>query len=163
MKKISFLLFFSILSSIVTWSQTPGKNVSKQQSSKNLFLENESKFNFDETLEKLKAEAEKKTWKVIAMHDLQESMKKSGKDVLPVTVIALCHPKHSGKVLEKDDERIISSMMPCRVSVYTKSNGKTYISRMNASVFANQLSGVSFQVMADAATDIEDILAEVIK
>ena len=89
-------------------------------------------------------------------------MKKSGKDVLPVKVIALCNPKYSGKVLERDDERIISSMMPCRVSVYTKSNGKTYISRINSSLFANQLNGIAQQVMSEASADMEDILKELI-
>jgi uncharacterized protein (DUF302 family) len=169
MKKLLFaVITLAFIGNPLTWSQTNVKNEAKQRSSqqisnsKNLFIESESKFGFDETVEKLKADAEEKTWKITATHDLQESMKKSGKKVLPVKVIALCHPKHSGKILEKDDERIISSMMPCRVSVYTKANGKTYISRMNSSVMANQLSGLAGQVMADASAEIEEILKELI-
>jgi uncharacterized protein (DUF302 family) len=162
MKTIILFLFFAYLSSTVIWSQTPTKSESNQ-SSKSFFLENESKFNFDETVEKLKAEAEKKTWKIIATHDLQESLKKNGKEVLPVKVLALCHPKHSGKILEKDNERIISSMMPCRVSIYQKSNGKTYISRMNSAAMAINFEGVIRQVMTESTAEIEEIIKGLIK
>ena len=47
-----------------------------------MFLENQSKYDFSETIEKLKTAIEKKTWKLTATHDLQQTLKTYGKDVL---------------------------------------------------------------------------------
>ena len=127
-----------------------------------IFLENESKYNFDETVDKLKAAIEQKTWKVTAIHDLQQTMKTYGKDVLPVKVFAVCHPKHSSKILEKDDERIVSCMMPCRISVYQKSDGKTYISRIDPAPMAKAFGGIVEQVMTESANEIEVMISEFI-
>ncbi len=167
MKNILISLFLLVfIYNPLIWSQsseTSERSTQQKENSKNLFLENESKYDFDETVEKLKTEAEKKTWKIIATHDLQESLKKNGKEVLPVMVLALCHPKHSGKILEKDNERLVSSMMPCRVSVYQKSNGKTYISRMNSAAMAYNFDGVIRQVMTESTAEIEEIIKSLIQ
>ena len=161
MKKILFAtVTLLVFSGFTIWSQTQSLKMKKQdKQSINMFLENESKYGFNETVEKLKVEIEKKSWKLSATHDLQETMKKNGKEVLPVMVFAMCHPKHSGKILENDDERIVSSMMPCRVSVYEKSDGKTYISRINPSMMASTMGGLIEQVMTDSATEVEEIIS----
>ena len=39
-------------------------------------------------------------------HDLQETLRKNGKDVLPVKVIELCKPDYSVQLLKEDSERI---------------------------------------------------------
>ena len=134
----------------------------KQAESANMFLENQSKYDFDETIEKLKVEVEKKTWKLTAIHDLQQTMKTYGKDVLPVKVFAVCHPKHSSKILELDNERIVSCMMPCRISVYKKSDGKTYISRINPAPMAKAFGGIVEEVMTASADEIEEMISDLI-
>ena len=97
-----------------------------------IVLEHQSRFGFDKTVEMLIADAEKREWKVPAVHDLQQSLAKSGKTVKPVKVIEICKPEYSGQMLELNDERIISVMMPCRISVYEKEDGLTYVSLINA-------------------------------
>ncbi len=147
-------------------AQAKSKDTKEQtqvaQKNEQMFLENESKYNFAETVEKLTAEIEKKAWKVSAVHDLQETLKKNGTEVLPIKVFALCNPKHSSKILSKDDERIVSSLMPCRVSVYEKSNGKSYISRMNTGVLAKSIGGIVEEVMIDSSKEVEEILSTLI-
>lgn len=164
--KTSFMAVLVVLVLFPNCSQPAVKDDKSQtqvtQNNEPLFLENESKYNFVETVEKLTSEIEKKTWKVSAVHDLKETMKKSGTEVLPVKVFALCHPKHSSKILLKDDERIVSSLMPCRVSVYEKSNGKTYIARMNTGVLAKSIGGVVEEVMIASSKDVEEILSSLI-
>jgi uncharacterized protein (DUF302 family) len=127
-----------------------------------LFIENESKYNFVETVEKLTSEIENNSWKLSAIHDLQDTLKKNSYDVLPVKVFALCHPKHSSQILTKDDERIMSLLMPCRISVYKKSNGKTYLSRMNAGKLATSIGGIIEEVMNASFEDVEKIIATLI-
>jgi len=156
--KIFAVLIFTMISTNITMSQT-----TDNQNKNAMFLENESKYDFDETVEKLKAEAELKTWKVIAIHDLENTLANNGYEVLPVKVFSVCHPKHSSKILEKDDERLVSSLMPCRVSVYEKSNGKVYISRMNTGVLAKSFGGIIEEVMEESTKEIEDILSPLLK
>ncbi len=127
-----------------------------------MFLECESNYGFEETVEKLTTEIEKKSWHISAIHDLQQTLKMNGKEVLPVKVFELCHPKFAAEILRKDDERVISSMMPCRVSVYQKSNGKTYLSRMNTSAFAKSFGGVIEHVMIDSSREVEEMIRPVL-
>jgi uncharacterized protein (DUF302 family) len=89
-------------------------------------------------------------------------MKKYGKDVRPVKVFELCHPDHAGKILAADSERIVSVLMPCRVAVYERADGKTYVSRMNSGMMAGMMGGLIADVMADAASDNEKILEPVL-
>ena len=132
------------------------------QTNETMFLENESKYKFAETVEKLTFEIEKNTWKLSAVHDLQDTLKKFGAEVLPIKVFALCHPKHSSRILSRDDERIISSLMPCRISVYEKSDGITYISRMNTGILAKSIGGITEEVMGDSTRDDEVILSTLV-
>lgn len=128
-----------------------------------LVIEQLSKFKFEKTVDLLIAEAEKREWKVPAVHDLQLSLAKSGKAVKPVKVIEICKPQYSGKMLELNDERIISVMMPCRISVYEKDNGSTYISLINAGELALGLPPKISVVMKDASDETFEIVKAVIK
>lgn len=124
----------------------------------NMFIESLSLYDFNTTVEKLTKEIESKSWKISNIYDLQKTLENHGKVVLPVKVFSLCHPNQSGKILEKDTERIISSMMPCRISVYEKHDGKTYISRMNSNIIAKGFGGIIEEVMTSSATEVEEII-----
>jgi uncharacterized protein (DUF302 family) len=124
-----------------------------------MFLESESPFDFEETLQRITKAVEVKGWKMPALHNLQQTLRNFGKEVLPVSVFEICHPKHSGRILEKDNERSVSSLMPCRISVFMRSDGKTYISRLNSGVMAAGFGGLIAEVMADATKDVEDIIS----
>ena len=118
-----------------------------------IVVEHQSRFEFEKTVEMLIADAEKREWKVPAVHDLQQSLAKSGKDVRPVKVIEICKPKYSGQMLELNDERIISVMMPCRISVYEKEDGLTYVSLINAGEMASGLPANIASVMKEASDE----------
>lgn len=127
-----------------------------------MFLETLSPFDFGSTVELLSKEIENKSWKISNVYDLQKTLNQHGKDVLPVKVFSLCHLNHSSRILEKDSERIISSMMPCRVSIYEKADGKTYISRMNSSMIAAGFGGIAEQVMTESANEVEEIIEHIL-
>ena len=118
-----------------------------------IVVEHQSRFTFEKTVKMLVADAEKREWKVPAIHDLQQSLAKSGKDVRPVKVIEICKPKYSGQMLELNDERIISVMMPCRISVYEKEDGLTYVSLINAGEMASGLPANIARVMKEASDE----------
>jgi uncharacterized protein (DUF302 family) len=155
MKIFSAFLFFFI-STISVFSQN-------NNGVKSMFLENESKYNFSETVEKLSSEITEFGWKVTMVHDLQETLKKNGKEVKSIKVVETCNPNFAYRILSLDDQRIYSNMLPCRISIYEKSDGKTYISRMNAEIFAKQLDGVVAEVMTEAFHSVEKIISNVVK
>jgi uncharacterized protein (DUF302 family) len=127
-----------------------------------IVIEQKSKYGFDKTVQLLTATAEKYEWKVPFVHDLQQSLAKSGKTVRPVKVIEICKPQYSGKMLELNDERIISVMMPCRISVYEKDDGKTYIGLINAGELAASLPANITSVMKAAADETFEIVQTVV-
>lgn len=119
----------------------------------NMFIEVPSKFAFEQTVTALTEKIEAANWKVLITHNLQDSLYKNGYEVLPVKVIDLCNPHHSSKILSRDTERIYSNLMPCRISVYDKSDGTTYVSLMNSGMLASQIGGIVEEVMSAAFTD----------
>lgn len=127
-----------------------------------MFFENRSRYNFDETLKQLTELVVENEWKVIHVHDLHETMRKNGKEVLPVKVVEICKPDYAYRLLSDDSLRIYSNMMPCRVSVYMKTDGITYISRMNSAMFASQIGGVMLEVMGKAFDDVEHMIKKIV-
>lgn len=149
-------LYLTIVLLILTFS------FANAQDKNEMFMESASKFGFDETVSKLSEVAGTKGWKVLITHNLQESLKKNGYEVLPVSVMEICNPKHSARLLELDNERIYSNMMPCRISVYEKSDAKTYVSRMNSGMLAGQIGGIVEEVMTAATDDMEEMIKSVL-
>ncbi|HHV85587.1 MAG TPA: DUF302 domain-containing protein [Petrimonas sp.] len=127
----------------------------------NMFFESKSKYAFDETVEKLSNIIVEAGWRVTHTHDLKETMRKNGFDVLPAKVIELCNPGYAYRILSADELRIYGNMMPCRISVHEKADGKTYVSRMNSALFASQIGGVPEEVMSDAYRDAEGFVAQI--
>jgi uncharacterized protein (DUF302 family) len=125
---------------------------------KMMIFEDVSQFDFDKSVEVLEASVAEHGWKIPKVHDLQKTMAKFDKKVRPVKVIELCHPDHAGKILLESEERIVSSLMPCRVAIYEKADGKTYFSRMNSGMMAAMMGGLIADVMADASSENEVIL-----
>ena len=117
----------------------------------------------NETVELLVNAAIGREWQNPATHDLQNSLAKAGKSVRPVKVIEICKPAYSGVMLEKSDERVVSVMMPCRISVYEKADGKIYVSTINVRMFAPGMPESVQEVMITAADEVEEIVKTVAK
>jgi len=126
-----------------------------------MFRESESTLDFEKTTLKFEETALTQGWKLPAVHNLQGTMKKFGKDVNSVKIFELCQPEYAYEILSKDEERIVSNMLPCRVAIYEKADGSVWISRMNMNVIAKPMSPVVRKTMAVAAEEVEKIIAEV--
>jgi uncharacterized protein (DUF302 family) len=127
-----------------------------------LIIEQVSPFDVPTTVEKLIAAADKKEWQNPANHNLQQSLAKSGKDVRPVQVVEICKADYSGKMLEKNDERISSILMPCRISVYEKEDGKTYVTLLNMAALAAGLPAETAEAINGASVETFEIVKSVI-
>lgn len=131
-------------------------------STNQLIIEKISPFNVPVTVEKLIAAASQKGWQNPSVHNLQDSLAKSGKKVLPVEVVEICKPEYSGRMLEQDDGRIVSILMPYRISVYEESDGKTYVALLNMSVMTAGLSPVTAEAIHGAYDEASGIIESVI-
>lgn len=125
-------------------------------------IEQLSPYDFDRTVELLTEAAVRKEWQVPALHDLQLSLAKSGKAVKSVKVIEICKPQYSGQMLERNDERIVSVMMPCRISVYLKDDGKTYVALLNGSALSAEMPENVRNVMTSSSDEVFEIVESVI-
>ena len=125
-------------------------------------IEKPSRFGMDQTVDILVNTAIQKGWSHLATHDLQHSLEKSGKKVRHVKVIEICKPDYSGNMLEKNDERIMSVLMPCRVSVYMKDDGKVYVTLLNTSMLAAYMPVAIAKAMTGAADESFEIAQKVL-
>ena len=128
-----------------------------------LVLVNQSRFDLDGTLKHLRAAAAKQGWKIPKVFNMQATLRKHGHKINPVLVINICKPDLAARLLGSDAHRKLSVMMPCRISVYTDSKGKTHVSRLNTAALAPLLDGKAARVMSRAGRGLEKIIAAVIK
>lgn len=122
----------------------------------------ESPYDYEETLEVFEAEIDAGGWSVLNSHDMQEIVANHGHDVAGVKVFDLCSAEYSGQILERDDARIVTPMMPCRVSVYEESDGTTYIARMNSGLVAQLFGGFISDIMVQATDETEEIIEDIV-
>lgn len=148
LKVLSGFVFGVVLTGIVIWSIAPSM----------MMIENQSNLNFEETITQIQSNAADQGWSVPNTLRLNKSLEKDGYSVLPVAVIELCKPDIAAKVLSDDEARLVSSLMPCRVAIYEKSNGEVIISRMNTGLISKMFGGLITDAMREATAQTEKIL-----
>ncbi len=150
---VAALLIGALLTGFVGFTAAPGM----------MMLEDESLYGFEETVAKFEEEVLAAGWSVAGIHDMQAILDGHGHDVMPIKIYELCSSRYSAEILYLDDERVVSPLMPCRVSIYEKSDGNTYIARMNSTLMAKPFGGVIDDVMQLAAAETEVIIDLLIK
>ncbi len=150
---ISSLVLGILLTLLIVYLTAPGI----------MLLEDQSVYNFDQSVERFKNKVKEMGWKIPMTHDMQKTMKKFNKDVRRVKIFELCHPGHAYKILSKDYERVVSSLMPCRVAIYEKSDGKVYVSRLNSGLMGKMMGGVIPKVMGIASKESEIMVNHILK
>ena len=143
-----------VLTLVAMWNMAPGMMILEDVVTSG---------DFETTVAKFEKSVKDHGWKMPAVHDLKKTMAKFGHDVKAVKVFELCHPDHAARILKQDGERIVSSLMPCRIAIYEKNDGKVYASRMASGLMASMMEGIIPEVMKEAAHQNEEILNAIIK
>ncbi|MBU1100799.1 MAG: DUF302 domain-containing protein [Bacteroidetes bacterium] len=136
---------------------------SVKSQSNSFFVQSESKYSIEETIEIIKTEAAETGWKVPIVHELHKSVAKAGYHVLPVFVIEVCNPELAGQVLSKINLRVITPLMPIRFSVWESEEGKVMISRMNQDLIGQMLEGEDKDLVLKSCSSADDLLKDVLK
>ena len=158
MKTIIFLLTCFILGVLVTLLLAMNMFPSMMITTK------ESLYGFEETVRMVDEASAENGWAVLKVIDLGKRMERAGYEDAPrVKVVELCHAENTYNVLKNEDDMFISAIMPCRIAVQEKSNGKVFISRMNIGLMSKFFSPNVKKVMGGVAEDDENILRDIVK
>lgn len=122
-----------------------------------VFKEISSPYGIEETAARIQQniQAAGNNWELVGLRNPGKAIEKDGGNTLPVLMVEACSTRYSGPILKNDSLRMLSILMPCKISVYKKSDGKVYIGMMNAaligSLFGSEVGDLMAQVAADQA------------
>ena len=155
--KLSILILVLSLSGAMLISSCRPENATQ------VLVERESRYDFAHTVETLKNAALEAGWTVPIVHDMQANMHRAGVAVLPATIVELCHSGFAGEILSSDVDRYNLAILPCRVAVFQKADGKTYVSWMDYSRFSTNEHGISLNVFRVVSSELEEIVGKVVR
>ncbi len=120
-----------------------------------MFSEIPSPFSVEETTARIQQniQAAGNGWSISGLRNPAKPVEAEGGNVLPVLLIEACSTKYSGPILKMDKVRFLSLLMPCKISVYKKNDGKVYIGILNAGLiaklFGSEVGAIMEQVVVD--------------
>lgn len=125
-----------------------------------MFKEHLSPFGFEETVARIQQNIQKNPngWTLSGLRDPAKAVQNDGGNVLPVMMIEACSTKYSAPILKTDDRRYLSILMPCKISVYKKNDGKVYIGTMNAGLMGKMFGPLVGEIMGHVAADQKTFL-----
>ncbi len=120
-----------------------------------IFSEQVSPFSVEETTARIQQniQAAGNGWSISGLRNPAKPVEAEGGNVLPVLLIEACSTVYSGPILKMDNLRFLSLLMPCKISVYKKNDGKVYIGILNAGLigklFGPEVGGIMEKVVVD--------------
>ena len=120
-----------------------------------MFNETVSPFGVEETVARIQhnIQAAGNGWALSGLRNPAKAVQNDGSNVLPVMMIEVCSTKYSGPLLGDDTVRFLSILMPCKISVYKKQDGQTYIGTMNAGLMGRFFGPLVGDIMGKVAQD----------
>lgn len=120
-----------------------------------MFKERVSPFGMEETIARIQQNIQKSGngWSLSGLRNPARAVQSDGGNVLPVMMIEACSTKYSKPILKEDSVRFLSILMPCKISVYKKNDGKVYIGTMNAGLMGKMFGPMVGEVMGHVADD----------
>jgi uncharacterized protein (DUF302 family) len=125
-----------------------------------MFNEQESPYTVEETVARIQQniQAAGNGWSLMGLRNPIKPIQADGGDALPALMIEACSSKYSGPILKEDKTRFLSILMPCKISVYKKSNGKVYIGTMNAGLIGSMFGPLVGDIMKNVVADQQKFL-----
>ncbi|HEX9625774.1 MAG TPA: DUF302 domain-containing protein [Acidiferrobacterales bacterium] len=134
-----------VLTGVVGWLMMPSM----------MFTERESPFDMEETVARIQQNVQEtgNGWELSGLRNPARAIQRDGGNVLPVMMVEACSTKYSKPILNDDSVRFLSILMPCKITVYKKNNGKVYIGTMNAGLMGKMFGPLVGEVMGEVAKD----------
>ncbi len=125
-----------------------------------MFNERVSPFGMEETVARIQHNIQDtgNKWALSGLRNPAKAVQSDGGNVLPVMMIEACSTLYSGPILKEDSVRFLSILMPCKVTVYKKNDGKVYIGTMNAGLMGKMFGPLVGDIMSKVAEDQKKFL-----
>ncbi len=125
-----------------------------------MFNERVSPFGVEETVARIQhnIQATGNGWALSGLRNPTRAIQQDGGNALPVLMVEACSTQYSKPILNEDSVRFLSILMPCKISVYKKNDGKTYIGTMNAGLMGKMFGPLVGEVMGKVAADQQSFL-----
>ena len=125
-----------------------------------VFSERESPYSVEETTARIQQniQAAGNGWSISGLRNPAKPVEADGMNVQPVLLIEACSTKYSGPILQQDDIRFLSLLMPCKIAIYKKSNGKVYIGILNAGIIGRLFGSMVGDIMEHVVADQQRFL-----
>lgn len=120
-----------------------------------MFHEQPSPYGVEETVARIQQNIQNagNGWSLSGLRNPAKAVQKDGGNTLPVLMIEACSTRYSGPILKDDSIRFLSILMPCKITVYKKNDGKTYIGNMNAGLMGKMFGPMVGEIMGQVAAD----------
>lgn len=150
LKIIGGFLAGVVVAVVLAWSSLGGL----------MFSEQSSPFTVEETAARIQQniQAAGNGWSISGLRNPAKPIEAEGGNVLPVLLIEACSTKYSGPILKEDRVRFLSLLMPCKISVYKKSDGKVYIGILNAGLIGRLFGPLVGDIMEKVVADQQKFL-----
>ena len=150
LKFISGVVLGAVLVVVAVW----------QMAGSLMFEEQVSPFTVEETVARIQhnIQAAGNGWALFGLRYPARPVEAEGVSILPVMAIEACSPKYSGPILKDDKKRFLSLLMPCKIAVYKKSDGKVYIGTMNAGTIGQFFGPLVAETMKHVVEDQKKFL-----
>ena len=118
----------------------------------------QSKKTLDQIDRDLQDSAARNQFGIIAVHDLQQTMKKKNVDLaMECRIYEVCNPQQAKKALDADGA--ISTALPCRISLY----GATGHYCLATMLPTEMMKAFNRPEIASVAADVEKVLVQIMK
>jgi uncharacterized protein (DUF302 family) len=102
---------------------------------------------FEQIDQALRESAARHKFGVLAVHDLQQTMRNKGVDFpKKVMVYEVCNPKEASEVLTANGA--LSTALPCRISVYEAADGKARVATILPTALMGMFGDAGLQAVA---------------
>lgn len=116
----------------------------------------QSECTFNKTLEKLQNEAAENGFRVLHVHNVQQTLADKGFNIGKFSIVEVCNAKFAYKLLTKEIE--YGTMLPCKINIY-EDKGKVWIS---TPLPTDMVERFEMAGAKEVAAEVEIILKKVI-
>ena len=106
---------------------------------------------FDEVVTKIEELTASKQFRVLHVHNVQQTLKDKGLERGPYKIIEICNAKFAHNALSVSPE--VGLFMPCKINVYTK-DGETVMTAMNPKMISEFFNDHGLKKLADEVDGI---------
>ncbi|AZQ65354.1 DUF302 domain-containing protein [Flammeovirga pectinis] len=125
-----------------------------------LLISIKSDKSLDVTINQIKENALHLGWSVTAIRDMKQKLQnKVNRDIGgEVKIIELCKPEYAAEILSIDDNKYLSVLMPCSISVIENKDKAVFITYLNIPKFSEGLTDETQDILRKIYTDQQELL-----